>query len=219
LTSFDPRQQGRDFIVILQHQIPMTDRHSRQDTVLTWELWRQKIEPVGRIIINNQHLISDSRLVPIWNADVQTDREFGPVRGLGMLLLGLLRRSFNWPANWNPSGHQRAWTGLVGNQIQNISCSSWTAAILEACLQDRSRESFLINRLFSDTEYAPDDDTTLEPPIILTVSQLKDYVQNAREILRVNQLSVSNHMPRQLVPIRLEQLTRINWNASVEEAD
>ena len=46
--------------------------------------------------------------------------------------------------------------------------------------------------------------------------KLHDYVKKAKEVLERNQITVQNHMPRQLIPVKLQQLTRPNWSEDFE---
>lgn len=56
-----------------------------------------------------------------------------------------------------------------------------------------------------------DDDTTNDPPEIETFQQLAKALAHSQRILRRYQLSLKNHAARQLVPVRLDQMTRRMW--------
>ena len=178
-----------------------------KDDPLTWERWRTTIGQRGAVVLRRKFRIHDSRFCRVFAAGelLEVDRE--PVRGLGLLLLGLLRRSFEWPAAWNPSGHQQAWAGIARTLTSTVACSSWTAAIIEACVVLRVRETLLFPKLHDHTA----TDTRFDPPQIDTIRELRQAINRAAEVLKTYQLSALNHEPRQLVPISLKQLTRPNW--------
>jgi hypothetical protein len=56
-----------------------------------------------------------------------------------------------------------------------------------------------------------EDDTTSDPPEIGTLGRLERALAHSKRILAQYQLSVQNHAPRQLVPIRLDQMSRKTW--------
>ena len=56
-----------------------------------------------------------------------------------------------------------------------------------------------------------DDDTTNDPPEIGTLRQLEKALSHSQHVLQQYQLSVKNHAPRQLIPIRLDQMSRKTW--------
>ena len=62
-----------------------------------------------------------------------------------------------------------------------------------------------------------EDDTTKDPPEIGTLTQLGDLLAQSQRILSGYQLSVQNHEPRQLVPFRLDQMSRSSWSSVVED--
>jgi hypothetical protein len=70
--------------------------------------------------------------------------------------------------------------------------------------------------LFIQNQFG-EDDTTKDPPEIGTLTQLGDTLAQSQRILSRYQLSVQNHEPRQLVPIRLDQLSRSSWTSVVED--
>jgi hypothetical protein len=180
---------------------------------LTWEGWHT-IATSHHVSVVRTGLIRDARIVPAW-VDSYFVWDADAIQGLALILLGLLRRSFRWPAVWNPAGQQRAWASLGKRLIGSAPCSSWTSSILEACVTPRARESLLMS-LFIQNQFG-EDDTTKDPPEIGTLTQLGDTLAQSQRILSRYQLSVQNHEPRQLVPIRLDQLSRSSWASVVED--
>jgi hypothetical protein len=179
----------------------------------TWEEWHDLTKQQVRAAKSG--LIRDARMVPAWEEPAELVREANTVHGLALLLLGLLRRDFRWPAVWNPIGQQRAWVSLARRLIESTPCSSWTASILEACLTSRPRESLLM-RILPVNSFG-DDDTTNDPPEIGTLQEMVRALSNSQRILQRYQLSVKDHAPRQLVPIRLDQMTRRAWTDMEDE--
>ena len=179
------------------------------------EKWRQDVtrESKDLIIRKRRKLIHDQRFNPSASIQSVSEKELVEIRAVGMLLLGLISRTFTWPIPWNFIGHEMAGVAFGHAKKQEVPCSSWTTAILEACLLPRPRETFFLDNSLQKT---PDDDTTLDPPKISSIEKLHDYVKKAKEVLERNQITVQNHMPRQLIPVKLQQLTRPNWSEDFE---
>ena len=173
----------------------------------SWEQWRFAFVGSQPITLRRAFRIQDSRFCRCASSGTELEIQREPVRGLGLLLLGLLRRSFEWPAAWNPSGHQQAWAGIARTLTSTVACSSWTAAIIEACVVPRVRETLLFPVLHNEEA----TDTQFDPPQIDTISELVHTLKIASKVLTNYQLSALNHELRQLVPISLKQLTRPNW--------
>jgi hypothetical protein len=146
-----------------------------------------------------------------------TDVEFGRVQEAGLLLLGLLRQNFRWPAAWRSPGILADVGWVTRATIQEAHASSWTMGILEACLLPRQRENVLLNLLFFG-EARWDDDTTDDPPPIFTLQLLVRYVTRAIEVLEKGQITVRDHRPRQLIPLRVEQISRAEWGVDNDTA-
>lgn len=182
----------------------------------TWEKWNSIVrqEKRRKIRIRRRPVILDDRFTPIWALNPNRDTEWAPIRGLALLLLGLLRRNFRWPARWNTPGQARAWEWLALSEISKIACSSWTAAILEACLKPRARENFLLPLFGQELR-----DTVEEPPEILEIYDLKKYLDIAQLHLKKHQITVHAHRPRQLIPLRLGQLNRDIWSKEIAEEE
>jgi hypothetical protein len=174
----------------------------------TWEAWHN-LAAKHKLRAGKSGLIRDARIVPAWTDSAHFAWDADDIQGLALLLLGLLRRDFRWPAVWNPIGQQRAWVRLAKGLIGSTGCSSWTASILEGCLASRERESLLMS-IFIVNRFG-DDDTTNDPPEIATLRELERVFSRSQRILQQYQLSVKNHSPRQLIPIRLDQMTRRTW--------
>lgn len=182
--------------------------------VLTWDSWREKFKNTSKnlIIKKERNIIHDQRFNPLPSVQ-SVSGALIEVRAVGMLLLGLISRTFTWPIPWNFVGHEMVGAAFGYAKRQDVRCSSWTTAILEACLLPRPRETLFLN---ISQQKVPNDDTTLDPPQITSIEKLHDYVKKAKKIIEKNQITVQNHMPRQLTPVKLQQLTRPNWSEDFE---
>jgi len=184
-----------------------------KSTSLTWERWHEELKNTSIKIRKTKKLVHDPRFNPSISVQSVSENELVEIRAVGMLLLGLISRTFTWPVPWNFIGHEMAGVAFGYAKKQEVPCSSWTTAILEACLLPRPRETFFLDNSLQET---PDDDTTLDPPKISSIKKLHDYVKKAKEVLERNQITVQNHMPRQLTPVKLQQLTRPSWSEDFE---
>jgi hypothetical protein len=133
-----------------------------------------------------------------------------------LLLLGLLRKSFAWPAAWNPDYWQNGRPELASRTIAEAPSSSVTTAILLSTLSARSRENIVRRHEIPEEQF--DRDTRFDPPVIGTLLDLERWLTRAMEVLSRHQLSGHRERPRQLTPVMLKQLTRPEWTAA-EVAD
>ena len=125
---FDPRTGEWTALVIVQQIVELMQKGDTQkarraihpcnflvpkewmkivDYSLTWERWRQWIN-AKKVHFRRNAWLLDSRMSPSWLPKDSESREWAAVRGAGVVLLGLLRHSFEWPSIWNPTGQQRA---------------------------------------------------------------------------------------------------------------
>ena len=142
------------------------------------------------------------------NPEMKAGHEIRMIRGLGLLLLGLVSHSFDWPAIWNVSGHEWQYIPLVRARMREVPFSSWTHAILEACLLPRQLETAQ-QEASLPREF--DDDTALDPPGIVNLRQFQSCVRKAGEVLEGYQMTLQHHVPRQLIPVKLEHFTHPDW--------
>jgi hypothetical protein len=184
---------------------------------LTWERWRSKLQGDNWRFAKRalkQNALEDWRLVPFW-PQANSSNSVAATRGLGIILLGLLSRSFDWPREWNVVGHREAFLRLAQQRLESAPCSSWTMSILEGCLSARPRETFLLK---GSLQIKPkDDDSTIEPVFIGSVERLGVFMAHAMGILQANQITVQNHLPRQLTPVNIAQLASPTWLRDIEE--
>jgi hypothetical protein len=140
--------------------------------------------------------------------DMLPGHEIGMIRGLGLLLLGLVSHSLEWPAIWNVRGHEWQYVPIVRGRMRNVPFSSWTHAILVACLLPRQLETAQQDAAFMCLF---DDDTTLDPPRIENLEPFQSCIRKARGVLEGYQMTLQQHVPRQLIPVKLEHFTHPDW--------
>jgi hypothetical protein len=180
----------------------------------TWAKWVSLMRPnnsaVQVDIVPAQLRVADSRYTPISGPENTLFEEINHVRGLGLLLYGLLRRSFELPCMWNGPGHRDVLSMLPRLLLQGMTCSSWTLGLMQACLQSRAMENLFFRR--KPSLAAQLDDDSLHDPIPLhTPQEVCNAINKCQSILKRNQLSTIDHRARQLTPIRIRQLSRPNW--------
>lgn len=176
---------------------------------LRWDEWRDSMNE-STATLRPAESASQSEVLLRASREGGTDAEFGRVQEAGLVLLGLVRREFNWPAAWRSPGLLAEAGWVTRALIQSAQVSSWTTGILESCLLPRQRENVLLSQLFFG-QAGWDDDTTNDPPPIFTLKRLATYVNKALSVLIKGQVTVRDHLPRQLVPLRVEQISRPEW--------
>jgi hypothetical protein len=177
------------------------------DLQLSWKDWQRMIGE-GKIKLA-KNLMRDDRYAPIFLNRDSDDRDFAPIRGLGMVLLTLILNNYKLPSVWNPKGQRRVWAYLIRILLNDTVCSSWTGAILEACLSSRSREN--LNITSWQGELFPNhaaDDQDGEHLSIASIDDLESKLKCVQEQLIKYQVSVQNNLPRQLTPVAVSQLQR-----------
>jgi hypothetical protein len=141
---------------------------------------------------------------------------------LGRIFWCLLRKSCALPNIWNVRGQERALADLFSKEVEALSISSTTFAILEACLVPRNRETLLILKfptLFGTVEAAEPNDITLDPPPITSPNAFEDALHRSQQILEQRQITVLQHLPRQLVPVHIGQIAKSGFSIGEDEID
>lgn len=180
----------------------------------TWAEWVRLMRPNGSSvqveIVPENLRVADSRYTPISGPENTLFESINQVRGLGLLLYGLLRRNFELPCVWNGPGHRDVLSLLPRLLLQGMTCSSWTLGIMQACLQSRAMEN-LFFRAKPTLAVMLDDDSLHDPIPLRTPEEVCNVIKKCQAILERNQLSTINHRARQLTPISIRQLSRPNW--------
>jgi hypothetical protein len=185
---------------------------------VTWEAWKEKTEQY-RITARKRLPVRDARIMPSIVDFPELNIEFGSVRGIAILLLGLLRRDFRQPNHLLPIGYHGLFSKAAVAHIQSRPCSSRTMAILESCLMDRNVETLWIKGFANETYQKIDQDIAKDIPLIQSIDELTNELKRAQAVLADYQLTISAHQPRQLVPIYLEQYTKDNWRSDDDDQD
>ncbi len=176
-----------------------------KEAKLTWEGWRRAAREGDHVALI-EPAIKDYRYVGMLD---RADRAWTKrLRPIGQLLWGMLRQSFTLPAAWNIRGQERSLLNIVSSDLERLPISSFTLTILQSCLLPRNAETSLIAlfpSLFGNLTGLAADDTEFDMPIT-TSEQLEDLLANAQRMLELSQMTVLEHEPRQLIPVRLRHL-------------
>lgn len=180
----------------------------------TWSEWVSTIQP-DKIMAQVDKVpedlhVADSRYTPVSSQANALFDSVNPVRGLGLLLYGLLRHDFSLPTVWNGPGHADVLGLLPRRLLKDMTCSSLTLGVLQACLQPRAMEN-LFFRIRIILGESLNDDSLHDPIPLLTAEEVCRAIEKCKALLEENQLSTINHRARQLTPISILQLTNPDW--------
>ncbi len=180
----------------------------------TWDNWVKLMRPNGSSlqveIVSEELRVADSRYTPISGPENTLFESVNQVRGLGLLLYGLLRGNFELPCAWNGPGHREVLSMLPRLLLQGMTCSSWTLGIMQACLQSRAMENLFFQAKTTLAVHL-DEDSLHDPIALRTPEEVCRVIEKCQSVLQRNQLSTINHRARQLTPISIRQLSRPNW--------
>jgi len=185
--------------------------HLIDTTAASWHEWKQKLREPGNGVLRRvplRHQIFDRRYAPLVVSEIGSAQN--PIRGLGLCLFALLSRSFLLPVQWNGPGHESMLRHLPQLLRDEITYSSATLGILEACLQPRAAENVLAN-LFQTWNPKFDDDTEHDPVSLIDAADLARVISIAQTELEANQISTFNQQSRQITPVNLMHLTDVDW--------
>lgn len=217
----NPLKQIREIIVntIIPHpaNFYLPAGVDKEEKSLTWETWDKKIEEYGRKfvkLVSKKYLVKlDNRISPFWLSAKernQNQRMDELLYGIGLLLLGLLRKDFSWPSRWNLPGYTSDWRNIGKNWFNSFACSTNTLAILEVLLLPRHRESKRIE-LKKEIQYKFYKDTLYDPDTIYDLPGLYQKIVTAQKTLENNRISSFEAKPRQLVPVTIRDLIKRPW--------
>jgi len=179
----------------------------------TWGEWKDRAQNGknhGQVaFLPDSMALADLRYTPIQD-NGPLFLSVNPVRGLGLLLYGLLKKCFELPAIWNGPGHSDVLNLLPKLLVKEMTCSSWTLGILQGCLQPRAMEK-LFHRSLGRFDYHLADDTLHDPIAFLNPTDVKNAIDKCQSVLEDYQLATLNHKARQLTPISIQQLTQPDW--------
>ncbi|POR54089.1 RNA-directed DNA polymerase [Bosea psychrotolerans] len=176
----------------------------RVDGKITWEGWRSVV--TERPLSIKRGGLDDYRYSEIVKDD---DRSWSRrMRSIGQLLWGILRQNFVLPSAWNIRGQERSFMELIGWDLERLPISSSTLSVLQSCLLPRNRETALMllyPSLFGIENVEAASDTEFDLPIA-TPQFLDALLGQSQAVLRSSQMTILEHEPRQLIPVRLRQI-------------
>jgi len=180
----------------------------------TWQEWENEIRKTPVQVARSESQIEyDNKVIPFWQPDGKRDQmmqDNNLLYGLGIILLGLLRKSFNWPARWNLLAYSSDWRTISKEWFRSSACSSGTLFVLQSLLLPRHAESMRI-QYQSLINYDYDDDKIYDPPLILTLAELKTALEKTQDALKKNRIDSFRNMPRQLIPVSIPDLIKREW--------
>ena len=183
-----------------------------QEKEPVWEEWRRMV--IDRLVyVDEAERVQDLRYTPIINNGLFA--ELNIARGLGLLLSGLLRKSFDLPAIWNGPGHADVLKKMPRLLLAEMTCSTWTLGILASCLWPRVTEN-LVQQRYPLDEYKSDEDTLRDPVMFLNGRDVGRAIRIAQGNLEHYQLSTMGDKARQLTPVSIQQLTEPDWRKVFE---
>jgi hypothetical protein len=183
----------------------------------TWDDWSRLVRKMNIAYLPKSDRIQDERYTPLGSQSLLFT-EVNPVRGLGLLLYGLLRKSFDLPALWNGPGHADVLGMLPKLLLGQMACSSITLGLLAGCLEARVTETLFLKRR-PLVGYDFQEDTLREPIAFITPQEVQNAVTVSQNVLEEHQLSTMNRRARQLTPVSIRQLTEPEWSKVFEPAE
>jgi Reverse transcriptase (RNA-dependent DNA polymerase) len=198
---------GIEYIHPTNYLIPIEWTKDEEDAQkLTWEIWKKRTNMLGVEFTEQRAQINDIRYTPtIEDSDNIRNAEMTIIYGLGIILIGLITRNFDFPPFWNITDYQRD-VSLIRKKLGDSPVSSQTLTILDSCFSKKNRETRLLKSYQQVLRL--DDDTQNDPPEIFTINDLIAHIKKAQDTLKLYQLTVQGHEPRQLIPVSLIKLSR-----------
>ncbi|WP_153002749.1 RNA-directed DNA polymerase [Sphingomonas endophytica] len=172
----------------------------------TWEGWKAVARDGERPTLRSEPVLDYRYSVEGASGTRLTE----PLHAIGSLLWGLFRRDFALPSPWNIRGQERAVLRRLYADLESLPISSDSARFLRACLTPRGVENAdpevlsMIEQVADDTEF----ELRFE-----TLADVRDELGRIVSVLESQQVTVMDHQPRQLVPVRLAEAAK----AAVEE--
>jgi len=166
-----------------------------------------------------QNLIQDVRLIPALGGGNIEEQTISALQGLGFILICLLSKNPDLPNKWNPVGHQVAWLDLAKTKLKNIPISSYTRDIIGSCFSKRNIEDIYIKKITEKFDFEFADDSYNNPPQFIYIDDFIKYVSFCQKRLETQQISISNYQSRQLIPIKLKQLTKVEYQELLQEEE
>ena len=192
---------------------------------LGWDEWREFVRDDrngGVELCLPSSSLLDYRFASSDGAGVQISRNERRLNAVGRLLFGLLLNDFSTPSVWNVRGNELIYRLPRTLLFSELAISSLTTQLIDACLSARPAESRVISvqpELFAWQSGQPLNDAMFDPEPILGLNDLLDAVRESQKILQDNQLSVSAHQPRQVIPFRISDFAAGQEGNGANEED
>lgn len=209
INNFENVNYSNDFYKIHPQNYKIKKILTNQN-LMTWEKLKSEIKD-AIILVNHKDFKDDKRFYPsFFDQYGIINKKRSLIYGLGALLIGLLNQSFEFsPYNNIPSLRISHMFNLKPYSYKNnFPISSLTLGILESCFSKKDHETRILKKFQNYKDFSPDDDTTIYKPEIFTINNLIRRLEQSQKTLIKFQITVQDHVPRQLVPINLMQLTK-----------
>ena len=168
--------------------------------LVSWGSWRFFAKSQLQIVVKPRE-ITDYRCVSESKSQDASGAELCPA--LGLLLLGLLRLDFAFPAFWNINGQRDVRLGSIfQHYVRDLSISSATASILDFCLAPRHKE----RRLRQTPRVARSGERAGSLLVDRDLDTLIDACDRAQVLLERFQGGSFIYEPRQLIPVSAHQV-------------
>jgi hypothetical protein len=155
-----------------------------------WHMWARDIN-----LVHRASLAPPSDSTPL--SDVER------LRVAGLILLGLLRNSFNWPPSTYFPGAERDSGQALQKMILDVSASTRTTRILRACLIPQQLEPVSLKDMASATSLFDEEPIDGDTFYLKGFVDLRAELGEALRVLERGQMAVGDAKPRQLVPVNL----------------
>jgi hypothetical protein len=175
--------------------------------ILSWTDWQELVKKHPIKLKHPIQFIEDKRF-QFKDFSELPNAQFNGVFGLATLLTCLITKNFELPRTWFLNHQNITNVKYFRDKIKEAPISSLTYNIIEACFSARNRETsnWIPHLKFDD--YYTDIDTSKDPIEIKDIDDFLKEVKKSQFILEKFQISVQQNLPRQLIPISLEQLSR-----------
>lgn len=193
------------FRFIHPHNFKLPLKWKDMTGVISWENLREQLLKGKVEFRSKDEWVEENRYIPTFGLDKENQNQ-SILIALGSLLINLLAKNTDLPSKWNLLGLQQGWTELSRYKLKNLALSTFTRDIISACFSKRNVETKFNKRMDLVFSFDFDEDTRYDPPQFIDIADFIKYVSLALNRLRNQQLSVSNHQPRQLTPISLIML-------------
>lgn len=190
------------------------NKWKKKQSIVSWQEWFY-IAKIEILLREKKEFINDTRYVNKEYIKQLENKQISIIQGLTMLMIGILRQDFEFPHIFNLEGRSTNNSYLFIKLLNGFGISSITESIIDSAFSSRNRESkyWIPENKIDEFDHA--DDTLNDPPGIYSISDYIKYIRLSKKILEKYQVTAYNHLPRQLIPINLIQLTNKQPIASI----